>query len=199
MIIGLTGGIATGKSTVSLMLKEKGFPIVDADQIAKEAVMPKREAYIKIVETFGEGILLHDTSIDRKKLGSIIFKDEGKRKALNDIVHPVVRRKMKEETNMYKKNGYKTVILDIPLLIESNLLSLVEKVLLVYVPQTIQLRRLMTRDSSTEKEALSRIHAQIPIDEKKKYANAIIYNDGTFEDTKKQLNELIHRWQLICK
>ncbi|UTR11354.1 dephospho-CoA kinase [Evansella sp. LMS18] len=191
MIIGLTGGIASGKSTVSAMLKKRGFPVIDADIIARETVEPGQEAYDKIVQAFGEEILHEDNYIDRKKLGSVIFNDEAKRQILNDIVHPAVRKEMKRQAQEYKESGNETVIMDIPLLIESNLLHMVDKVLLVYVPRTLQLERLMKRDGSEREEAESRIASQLPIDEKKSYADAIIYNEGAIEETEKQLDDLL--------
>lgn len=191
MIIGLTGGIASGKSTVSAMLKERGYPVIDADIIAREAVDPGQDAYEKIVQAFGEEILHEDKSIDRKKLGSVIFNDKAKRQILNEIVHPAVRKEMKRQAHEYKESGYQTVIMDIPLLIESNLLHMVDKVLLVYVPRTLQLERLMKRDGSQREEAESRIASQLPIDEKKSYADAIIYNEGTIEKTEQQLDALL--------
>ncbi|MFD1638966.1 dephospho-CoA kinase [Evansella tamaricis] len=194
MIIGLTGGIATGKSTVSKMIKERGLPVVDADVIAKKVVLPGEVGYRWIVDYFGKEILTDSMTIDRKKLGTIIFNDAEKRKRLNEIVHPEVRKEMKRQTEELLARGFETIIQDIPLLIESKLEGTVDKILLVYVPEKVQLERLMERDNSTKEEALSRIRSQIPIDEKKNYASAILHNDGTISETEKQLDKLLLEW-----
>jgi dephospho-CoA kinase len=195
--IGLTGGIASGKSTVSSMLIELGFPVIDADQIAREAVKPGEEPYKKIVETFGREILLENGEINRPKLGSIIFHDQEKRDLLNKIVHPFVRRRMIEQKEALFEKGEKAVILDIPLLFESKLTHLVDKTILVYVDADVQLERLMRRNDLTENEAKARIASQMPLVQKVPLADAVINNNGTIEETRKQLIHLLTNWQLL--
>ncbi|MFZ3576329.1 dephospho-CoA kinase [Virgibacillus sp. DJP39] len=197
LIIGLTGSIASGKSTVSSMFRDYQLPIVDADEISREVVRPGEKAYEQIVATFGDGILLADQTIDRKKLGAIIFPDEDKRKQLNAIVHPAVREKMLQQRDKYVAKGVDCVILDIPLLFESKLTHLVDKTVVVYVNKETQLQRLMIRDNSLKEEAESRINSQLSIDEKAKKADYVIDNNGTKEQTSKQLNELLQTWQII--
>lgn len=194
LVIGLTGGIATGKSTVSEMFKEMDIPVVDADVISREVVEPGELAYEKIVDTFGEEVLHLDGTLNRKKLGSIVFGDEQKRKQLNEIVHPEVRKKMISERDRYVQEGHPIVVLDIPLLFESKLTHFVDKTLLIYVDEDIQLKRLMNRDQSTKEEALQRINAQYPISKKLELADAVIYNNGTIEETKEQLLEQLKTW-----
>mgnify|MGYP001283802880 CR=1 FL=1 len=194
LVIGLTGGIATGKSTVSEMFKEMDIPVVDADVISREVVEPGELAYEKIVDTFGEEVLHPDGTLNRKKLGSIVFGDEQKRKQLNEIVHPEVRKKMISERDRYVQEGHPIVVLDIPLLFESKLTHFVDKTLLIYVDEDIQLKRLMNRDQSTKEEALQRINAQYPISKKLELADAVIYNNGTIEETKEQLLEQLKTW-----
>lgn len=194
LVIGLTGGIATGKSTVSEMFKEMDIPVVDADVISREVVEPGELAYEKIVDTFGEEVLHPDGTLNRKKLGSIVFGDEQKRKQLNEIVHPEVRKKMISERDRYVQEGHPIVVLDIPLLFESKLTHFVDKTLLIYVDEDIQLKRLMNRDQSTKEEALQRINAQFPISKKLELADAVIYNNGTIEETKEQLLEQLKTW-----
>ncbi len=191
MIIGLTGGIASGKSTVSALLKEHGIPIVDADLIAREVVEPGKPVYQQIVEYFGEGILLADRQIDRKKLGEIVFSEESKRQALNAIVHPEVRKEMSRQAQDALKRGNKLVVMDIPLLFESKLEHMVDKIVLVYVPADIQLTRLMERDEIDEQQAMKRIRAQLPIETKKAVADYIIDNSGTREQTREQVERLL--------
>lgn len=196
-IIGLTGGIASGKSTVSNMLKAKGFTIVDADIAARKVVEPGEPAYEQIIEAFGEGILLEDLTIDRKKLGALIFADEALRMKLNSIVHPAVRAWMTREKDRAIENGEKTVFLDIPLLFESRLTYMIERTILVYVDEETQLKRLMARNGLSEKEAQMRIRAQMPLSEKKALADAVIDNNGSPEETKQQLEKIVSDWQLV--
>ncbi|KIK70191.1 hypothetical protein GYMLUDRAFT_546371 [Collybiopsis luxurians FD-317 M1] len=182
LVIGLTGGIATGKSTVSKLLKERNVPFIDADVIARQVVEPGSSGLAKIVKTFGKQILLPDGSLDRKALGSIIFNDERKRKQLNAIVHPAVRRAMLWGVVKCWLRGEKFCVLDVPLLIEGPMWKLVYKVVLVYCPSDVQLQRLMLRDSSSAEDASSRLNSQIPIDEKLKYADERIDNSAGVEE-----------------
>ncbi|MCF6092971.1 dephospho-CoA kinase [Microaerobacter geothermalis] len=190
MVIGLTGGIASGKSTVSAMLRHRGAIIVDADLIAREVVKKGNPAWEKIIQHFGQEVLDVNHEIERKRLGEIIFSDPEKRRILNGIVHPYVREEMEKQKKEGQAQG-KLVVLDIPLLIESNLFHMVDQVVLVYVPKSVQLVRLMERNQLSEEEALARIHSQMPLDEKKKWADFIIYNDGSKEETERQIDHLL--------
>lgn len=197
LVIGITGSIATGKSTVSKMIKELGFTVVDADVAARVVVEPGEEAYQKIVEHFGKEILLANGEIDRKKLGDLVFQNEKKRLLLNSIVHPAVRKKMNEEKELAFRRGEKVVFLDIPLLYESNLTYMVDKVLVVYVDQPTQLERLMNRNHLTKEEALARITSQLSIEQKRERADAVIDNRGTIEQTKTQLLSVLKDWKIL--
>ncbi len=190
-IIGVTGGIASGKSSVSRWLISKGYPVIDADIAARKVVEPGMPALEEVIKVFGKSICLSDGTLDRKKLGSIVFSDSEKRQMLNEIVHPAVRKWMIEETKKALHQGADLVFLDIPLLYESNLTYMVESVILVYVKPEVQLKRVMERDHFSEEEALARIKAQIPIDDKKELADYIVDNNGPFCETEEQLNELI--------
>ncbi len=196
LIIGLTGGIASGKSTVSRMLQEQNIPVIDADIEARLAVEKGEKAYNDIVSYFGKGILMEDGTIDRIKLGSIIFPDEEKRNVLNSIVHPAVREKMLQKKEHYLAVGHNLVVLDIPLLFESKLTYMVDKVIVVYVNEQTQLDRLMVRNGFTKEEAQARIASQLPLVEKRKCADAVIDNNGTIEETEKQLKELLNKWSI---
>ncbi|MBD8005276.1 dephospho-CoA kinase [Bacillus norwichensis] len=195
-IVGLTGGIASGKSTVSKLLEKRGFAIVDADIASRKVVEPGEKAYREIVETFGNEILLEDGSLNRARLGSIVFQNEEQRKILNSIVHPAVRKKMKDWQEEAVKAGKLTVILDIPLLYESKLTHLVEKIIVVFVNKETQLKRLMERNALTEEEALARIASQMSLQEKVKMADAVIDNNGSMEETERQLEQLIVKWKM---
>ncbi|MFF2285964.1 dephospho-CoA kinase [Peribacillus butanolivorans] len=196
-IIGITGGIASGKSSVSLYIQELGFTIVDADLASRAVVEPGEEAYHQVVKAFGEDILLMDGNIDRVKLGSIIFHDQEKRLLLNSIVHPAVRNWMRLKTEKALAAGEETVFMDIPLLFESKLTFMVEKTLLVYVDERVQLERLMNRNGLSETDALARIHSQMPLADKKVLADAVIDNNGNLEETKKQVKTVLGNWDVV--
>ena len=197
LVIGLTGGIASGKSTVSTMFKEMNIRVVDADVEARLAVMKGEAAYFQIIDTFGKDILLEDGEIDRQELGSIIFHQEEKRKLLNEIVHPKVRKRMMEQVEEAQQTGGEVIVLDIPLLFESKLTYMVEKTILVYVDYDIQLERLMKRNSLSIDEAKARIQSQMPLNEKMKLADAVINNNGSIEETKKQLINVLSQFGII--
>ncbi|WP_322741795.1 dephospho-CoA kinase [Fictibacillus phosphorivorans] len=193
MIIGLTGGIATGKSTVSNIIKSQGIPVVDADIISREVVMPEKEAYEKIVACFGNQILNDDKTINRAALGEIIFNDSEKRTMLNEIVHPAVRKEMKRQADLYQRSGESLVVMDIPLLFESNLTHMVDRTWLVYAAPELQLQRLINRNHFSEKQALSRIHSQMPITEKKELADVIIMNNGSLAELENDVLLLLNK------
>jgi len=197
LVIGLTGGIASGKSTVSSILTGKGMTVVDADVEARLAVEKGEEAFDEIIAYFGTSILQDDGTIDRAKLGSIIFHDEANRLKLNSIVHPAVRKRMNKKKDEAIKSGEKIVVLDIPLLFESKLTYMVDKTLLVYVDEETQLQRLMKRNQLSEEDAIARIKSQMPLNDKKELADAIINNNGTIEETKVQLDEILHKWNVM--
>ncbi|MEC1606353.1 dephospho-CoA kinase [Bacillus halotolerans] len=194
LVIGLTGGIASGKSTVANMLIDKGITVIDADIIAKQAVEKGMPAYRQIIDEFGEDILLENGDIDRRKLGALVFTNEQKRLALNSIVHPAVREEMLKRRDESIANQETFVVLDIPLLFESKLESLVDKIIVVSVTKELQLERLTKRNQLTEEEALSRIRSQIPLEEKVSRADNVIDNSGTLEETKQQLEEILCCW-----
>ncbi|SCG83778.1 dephospho-CoA kinase [Proteiniborus sp. DW1] len=185
-IIGLTGGIGTGKSTVSKIIVKKGFPLIDADLIAREVVESGKPAYSMIIDTFGEKILNRDGSIDRKKLGLLVFNDVDLRLKLNNIVHPQIYKKIKEKLLYYSINNA-IIFLDIPLLIE-GLEDLREfgitfdEIWVVYADKETQIKRIIERDKIDYESATKRVDAQLPIDEKLKFADVIIYNTGDMKE-----------------
>ncbi|TQR04281.1 dephospho-CoA kinase [Psychrobacillus soli] len=197
MIIGLTGSIASGKSTVSNMLKALGYPIIDADIVARVVVEKGTETLEMITEVFGQEIIAEDGSLNRGKLGEIIFSNPSKRKQLNDIIHPAIRAEMLRQKEELLMEGHPTIIMDIPLLFESKLQSYVEKILVVTVTEEMQLERLMARNNFTLEEAKARIQSQLPLSIKEKEADAVIYNNGTLDSTEQQLKKILSDWNVL--
>ena len=190
-VIGLTGGIATGKSTVSAILKKAGAVIIDADRIAREVVKKGLPAYREIVENFGETVLLSNGEINRSVLGDLIFNDPRKKKLLNRIVHPHVRRETNRQLKDMENSSPDTIaVLDIPLLFEAEMHKDLSEVIVVYAPEHIQVKRLMKRDNISEADAVARVRSQMPIEEKKNRATIVIDNSGTMEDTRKRTLEI---------
>lgn len=191
LLLGLTGGIATGKSTVARMLKEMGAPLIDLDVIAREVVEPEKPAWKDIVGYFGKQVLQADKNIDRKKLSDIVFKDFEKRKKLESFTHPRILEELLRQVNEIAGKDPNAIIqVDVPLLIELNLQYIFHKVLVVYVSETTQIERLMKRDGISKEEAESRLKAQLPIDEKVGYADFVIKNDQSIEETRQQVEKV---------
>ena len=194
IIAGLTGGIASGKSTVSRILSDAGAHVIDADQIAKEEVEKGTPAYCDIVSFFGRGILQADGAIDRKRLADIIFNDPEKKARLNAIVHPhVYRRTQQKIADISRRTSDAVVILDIPLLLEADMDRNLDELIVVYVPESIQLERLMQRDAIDAAAAMARIRSQMPIDEKRRRATIVIDNSGGLDDCRRQALEVFER------
>ncbi|NLA46311.1 MAG: dephospho-CoA kinase [Firmicutes bacterium] len=188
MIIGLTGGIASGKSTVARMLEEKGALLLDADFIAREVVLPGKPAWREIRDWLGPSITGPGGAIDRARLGKLIFSDPAARERLNGIVHPRVMETFITRTEeIRRRHPDAVVVYDVPLLIEAKMDRMVDLVVLVYAAEEIQLARLQSRDKLTAAEALSRLRAQMPLAEKRAYADVIIDNSGSLAETRRQL------------
>ncbi|CAH3127455.1 unnamed protein product [Pocillopora meandrina] len=193
-IVGLTGGIATGKSTVSSLLKDLGCPVVDADHIAREVVEPHRPAWKAIVKNFGSDILLSNEEIDREKLGKIIFGDDAKRRILNKCTHPAIYHSILWTLLRNFFSGEKFVILDLPLMFETGIaLYLMKEVVVVYCDKDTQLKRLMERNNFTQNDAEQRINAQISLNEKCRRASYIIDNSSDRENTETQVKRLYEK------
>lgn len=197
LIIGLTGSIASGKSTVAKMLEEVGLPIVDADLVARIVVEPGTPTLEKISEVFGKEVLLENGELNREKLGEIIFHNPAKRVELNSIMHPAIRQEMLRQRDELTEAGEPHIVMDIPLLFESHLQHFVEKILVVSVTEENQLTRLMERNHLSKEEALARIATQLPLSEKEKGADAVIYNNRDLENTCTQLLAILKEWDII--
>jgi dephospho-CoA kinase len=190
MNIGLTGGIACGKSTVAAMLVRRGAILIDADQIAREVVLPGSPALALVAERFGQGVLQEDGSLNRKALGEIVFRDAAARKDLEGLLHPRIRALMHERMEeAERQTPDKLVVVDVPLLFESKLAPMFEETLLVYIPKELQLMRLQARDGITLQQAESRLAAQMPIDDKRRLADRVIDNSGSIAETERQVDE----------
>ena len=195
MRVGLTGGIATGKSTVSRMLRKRGAAIIDADQVAREVVEPHTPGWRRVRDRFGERILRPDGFLDRRALREVVFRDHRARQDLNNILHPLIRARMLEKADFLEGDRpERLIVFDIPLLYESKLTHWVKKVIVVYVPESVQIRRLMDREGIGEEDALRMIRAQIPIEEKKRMADCLIDNSGSREETERQVD---HLWRCL--
>lgn len=190
-IIGLTGGIASGKSTVSDYLKSKNIPVIDCDKESRLVLQRGTRGYCKTVERFGNGILTKDGDIDRKALASIVFKNEELVKALNEIIHPEVIDITQNYIDTYRKNGKKTVVVDAPLLIEAGMHKICDELWVVYTSPEVQLQRAMKRDNATREQIEERIKNQSSLEEKKKLADRLIPNDGTVDELYSRVDELL--------
>lgn len=185
VIIGLTGGIASGKSTVSRVLKDLGAIIIDADEIAHDIIAPHQPAWNNIIELFGRQTLNPDFTIDRGKLGKIVFNHRSEREALNHIVHPLVMERFEHDLEeISDSNPDAVVVLDVPLLFETQVDRMCDIVLVVWVDNKTQQQRLIKRNNLSPEEAAMRINAQLPLDEKAKKADIVIDNSGSIEETK---------------
>ncbi|WP_182201057.1 dephospho-CoA kinase [Paraliobacillus salinarum] len=191
-IIGLTGGIATGKSTVSNLFKASRIPVIDADQIAKQVVEPGEEAYHQIINTFGSSVIQEDGQLNRRKLGNIVFSNEKKRQLLNNIVHPQVKNVMLNKRDRLIKENHPLIVLDIPLLFESQLEDLVDMIVVVYSRPETQLARLMKRNKLTKEEATDRIQSQISITQKAEKADVILDNNGSIDELEQQFTAFMN-------
>ncbi len=197
LLLGVTGGIATGKTTVVNMLKELGAPVIDFDILARQVVEPGKPAWQEIVAFFFFLFLQEDKTLDRKKLSDIVFRDIEKRKKLEGFTHPRIHAEFVAKlSEIVEKDPDAIVQVDVPLLIENNLQYLFHKTLVVYIPEEKQIERLVAREGISKEEAADRLKAQLPIDEKVSYADFVIHNDKSLEETRKQVEEL---WETLKK
>jgi len=190
MVIGLTGGIASGKSTVSAKLKELGAAVIDVDIVAREVVSKGEIAYNRIVQCFGEGILLPSGQINRKRLGGVVFSDKEKLALLNSITHPEIISRVKDRIRELKAEGRKVIVVDAAILIEMGLHKYVDSVWVVAVDRETQIKRLIERDKFDYRESENRVNSQFSNEIRRKYADVIIDNNKSVEEVGKRLEEL---------
>lgn len=195
-VIGLTGGIATGKSTVARLFADAGMGVIDADAIARRVVKKPLPAWQEIVDRFGNSILAADGEIDRGRLGDLVFEDPLKKEALNRIVHPRVFSAMADAVErMHRARPDRRILLDVPLLIETGMHQDLPLTLLVYAPEPVQIHRLMLRDGLSRQAAVARVHSQMPIEAKRQLVDIVIDNGGDRKTTRRQVNALCRRIQ----
>ena len=194
-IVGLTGGISSGKSTVSSYLKQLKIPVIDADEVARKVVEPNSQGAIEIRKAFGSDVFEEDGSLNRQKLGALIFSNAENRQKLDELLQPLIKIMILDEIEEYRQKGENMIVLDLPLLFEKHYEELCEEIIVVYVPEELQLERLMKRNQYTKQEALSRIDSQLSIEEKRKRATVLLDNQGTIQ----QLYHQVEQWLVETK
>jgi len=195
-LFGLTGGIASGKSAVAARLRERGVPVIDADQLAREAVAVGSDGLAEVVKLFGPEVLLPDGSLDRKKVAGLVFGDDAKRSALNAIVHPRVSTLTFKAASKLRDEGEALVCYEAALIVENNLADMFRPLVVVSAPEDVQVARAMKRDGATADEARARIRAQMPLAEKVAKADFVIENTGSLDDLNKRTDDVL---TALCK
>ena len=194
-IVGLTGGISSGKSTVSSYLKQLKIPVIDADEVARKVVEPNSQGAKEIRKAFGSDVFEKDGTLNRQKLGELVFSNVENRQKLDELLQPLIKIMILDEIEEYRQKGEKMIVLDLPLLFEKQYEELCEEIIVVYVPKELQIERLMKRNQYTKQEALSRIDSQLSIEEKRKRATVLFDNQGTIQ----QLYHQVEQWLVETK
>lgn len=198
LLLGLTGGIASGKTTVANMLRDLGSYLIDFDILARQVVEPGKPAWKDIIDFFGRQVLQADEHLDRKKLSRIVFQDPDKRTRLERFTHPRIFEEFVDQaTGIINNNPCAIIQAVMPLLIELNLGHLFHKIVVVYIPREKQIERLIRRDGITREEAAGILEAQLPIDEKIGYADFVIHNEGSIDETEKEVKDLWNKLKAL--
>lgn len=190
LVLGLTGNIGCGKSSVSTIFMENNIKVVDADIVARQ-IFDDKGLLNEVFSTFGESIRNQDGSLNRRALGNIVFNDDQKLIALNNLTHPKIKQKILSQVEEYKNQGEKIVVIDAALLIEDDYIPYIQKLILITCREDIQINRIIARDNCTKEEAISRINSQMSQEDKKKFADYIIDNSNSFEELQEKVLELI--------
>ncbi len=198
--LGITGGIASGKTTVCQMFEELGAPLIDFDVLSREAVEPGKPAWEDIAAYFGEEVILADKRLDRKRLSEIVFSDNEKRKKLESFIHPRLLEDCSGLVNEFSTRNPDIIIqAAVPLLFEVNLQYLFHKILLVYIPEEMQIKRLIKRDGISRETAINILKSQWPIEEKRSRSDFIVDNSGTMEETRREVEEIWKKLKTLQK
>jgi dephospho-CoA kinase len=195
--VGLTGGIGTGKSTVTRILRQLGIPVIDADHLAKEVVKAGTEGYAEVVKAFGADSIRVDGELDRKKIAAQVFADKNKLSLLESIIHPKVRSLTLQKKAELESQGTELAFYDVPLLFEKKMESLFDQIVVVTCDLAIQKLRLVERDGFSEEEAMKRIANQLPLEQKVKAAHFTIENNGTIAELEKRVSELVQKLRTL--
>lgn len=193
VLFGLTGGLGSGKSTVAARLRAQGVPVIDADALAREVVAPGSEGLSEVVEAFGPEVLAPDGSLDRARLAETVFQDPEKRRLLNAILHPRIGALGMQRAMEHKERGERVVCYEAALLVENGLADAFRPLVVVAVPEEVQVERAMARDRASEAQVRARLAAQLPLSEKVRVADHVIDNSGAREDTERQTDEVLAR------
>ena len=200
LTIGLTGGISSGKSTITSWFLEKGIIVLDADQIVRQLQKPGSQLLYDLAHEFGPSVILENGELARDVLGSIIFHDEAAKQKLNAMIHPLVKQKLVEGIEQAKARGEQLVVLDVPLMFESGFESLVDRTLVVYVPREIQVKRLMKRDQIDESYALAKINSQMSLEKKRDLADYVLNNEYSIRELRTQFEQMFEMlWEKACQ
>ncbi len=198
LVVGLTGGIASGKSTVSRMFAELGIPVICADELARDAVKPGSPALEEIRQTFGKEVLAEDGSLDRAAMARLVFQDKARRKLLESIIHPRVAEEQEKRVRSLEREGHRIAIIDVPLLYESEWEKPFDLIIVVYVPRDVQEQRLVERDEISLEDARARLNAQMPIEQKKKLADRVVDNTRGKAHTLEQVKEILGQLKALA-
>ena len=190
-ILGLTGGIASGKSTADVFFREKQIPVIDCDQIAHDILNNGEKGYELVLKQFGKSILKSDQTINRSALGQIVFDNKKQLKTLNRITHPLIFQEIQAKIALNNPSKNSLVVVDAPVLFEANGQKYCDFTLLIAIPESLQMKRLMLRDNLSKGAALKRIRSQMPLSQKEKLADFVINNTGTKQDLKSKLEQLL--------
>jgi dephospho-CoA kinase len=199
LVVGLTGGIASGKSTVDRIFRESGIPVICADELAREAVQQGSPALEEIRRTFGDEFLDETGNLNRVAMAQLIFRDPRKRKVLESIVHPIVAERRRTLIEEFSGQGHLFVVVDVPLLYESAWKEHFDIIIVVYVPAAVQKLRLIERDKMTHAEASGRLDAQMNIEVKKELADVLIDNTSSLDHTREQVLKIIKQLEILAR
>lgn len=200
LVVGLTGGISSGKSTVTSWFLEKGIIVLDADRIVRQLQKPGSQLLYDLAHEFGSSVIKEDGELARDVLGSIIFHDEVAKQKVNKLIHPLVKQKLVEGIEKAKANGEQLIVLDIPLLFESKFESLVDDTVVVYVPREVQVKRLMKRDQIDESYALAKINSQMSLEQKRARGDYVLNNEHSISELRTQFEQMFEiLWEKACQ